>query len=276
MSRREDFEAAIENHPDVADNYLVYGDWLQEQQDPRGELIGLCRDATDEVAKARINTLQRELGPPSPRYGSQEWFYGFVRSMRTIVDEDDQDALRETLDHPSLRFITKLEFELAGSEHDDCQWLIELIAEKPRRAWRHLHIYSYRRGGNDPPAGSLDLTPLWSALPWIRIVYAGARWVTPGDGCETLETLDLDGGVLAPELEPLLRGSAPNLRSLTLHDVAPASFASVLDSVPTTLPLTRLVLPHASAAVKERIHRRYPSVTFLAAEDGDRYEQTGE
>lgn len=273
---REQLEAAIENNPDVVENYLVYGDFLQEQQDPRGELIGLCRDATDEVAKARINTLQRQLGPPPPRYGSQEWFYGFVYSMRTIVDEDDQEQLRATLDHPSLHFITKLELELAGREDDDRQWLIDLIAEKPRRAWRHLHIYSYWRGGNDPPAGSLDLTPLWSALPWIRIVYAGARWITPGTGCETLETLDLDGHVTATELEPLLRGSARSLRSLTLHDVDPASFASVLDKVPTTLPLTRLVLPHASAAIKERIHRRYPSVTFLAAEEGDRYEQTGE
>ncbi len=79
---REQLEAAIDHNPEVVDNYLVLGDWLQEHQDPRGELIGLCRavgiDRTED-AKARIAQLRRELGPVPPKYGSWDWFYGFVR-----------------------------------------------------------------------------------------------------------------------------------------------------------------------------------------------------
>jgi uncharacterized protein (TIGR02996 family) len=38
-SRRAAIEAAIDEDPDDPRAYAVYGDWLQEQADPRGEPI---------------------------------------------------------------------------------------------------------------------------------------------------------------------------------------------------------------------------------------------
>ena len=275
---REQLEAAIDANPDVVDNYLVLGDWLQQHQDPRGELIGLCRatgmDRTED-AQARIAVLQRELGPAPIRYSSHEWFYGFVRSARMLVDEDDQEVLEQVLAHPSLRHLDTLDLGLGGREDLERQWLIDLIAARPRVSWRNVSIDCYQSGGNNPPAGEVDLTNLWPALPRASQVFVAARTITPGAiRSETLTELELDGEVKGQDLEPLLAGSAPNLRDLVLHDVGPG-FLIALEKAPV-LPLTRLVLPYADEVAQERVRARYPFVTFALFYDGDRYEQAGE
>ncbi len=137
----------------------------------------------------------------------------------------------------------------------------------------------YWSGGNDPPAGEVDLTKLWAVLPRISHVFVAARNLTLGDmRSETLTELELelDGEVMVRGLEPLLAGSAPNLREL--HDVGD-TIRIAIENAPITLPPTRLHLPFADASAKHRIHMRYPFATFstFATEvDGDRYEQTGE
>lgn len=276
---REQLEAAIDANPEVPDNYLVLGDWLQQHQDPRGELIGLCRatgiDRTED-AKARIEALQRQLGPAAPKYGSWDWFYGFVRYYQNLVDEDDQDQLAALFEHPSLRFLDILDLGLGGREYDERQWLVDLIAARPRLSWRSLTLNCYWSGGNDPPAGDLDLSALWSALPQISHVHVTARNIIPGEvRSETLTALELDGEVMHQHLEPLLAGSAPNLRELVLHDVGPA-IRIAIENAPIALPLTRLQLPHVDASAQRRILERYPVATFSPSEDGDRYERTGE
>ncbi len=277
---REELEAAIDAHPDQADNYLVLGDWLQEHHDPRGELIGLCRakgmDRTED-AKARIAVLQRQLGPAPFKHGSMDWFYGFVCRYTNIVDEDDDILLPETLEHASLRHLTTLDLWFAGRDDDDRQWLFDYLAERPRECWRDVGVNSYWRGGGDPPAGEVDLTKLWAALSRVTRVFIAARRVTPGDvRSDTLIELEIDGHVAIAELAPLLAGSAPKLKSLVLHDVDPGGFALALETSKSSLPLTKLVLPHATEAVQQRIHAHYSQATFSLPYDGDRYERVGE
>lgn len=271
---RDQLEAAIDANPDLADTYLVLGDWLQERQDPRGELIGLHRDLT-EAAKARIAALQRELGPPPPPYGSWAWFYGFVRRYQDLVSEDDRGRLAAVLDDPSLRHLHTLELGLGGREYDERQWLIDLLASKARPAWRSVRINSYWTGGNDPPAGALELTKLWAALPRVTRVVVAARTILPGEiRSETLTELELDGSVLPANLAPLFAGSAPNLTKLVLHDVG-ASIGMTLEKG-ITLPLATLALPHLDARTQERIVAKYPFATFAKKRRGDRYAQLGE
>ncbi len=56
--------AAIRAHPDDDAPRLVYADWLQERDDPRGEYIALaCRDTRgDKHARARLELLERTHG----------------------------------------------------------------------------------------------------------------------------------------------------------------------------------------------------------------------
>ncbi len=273
--RRSALEAAIDADPTRPDPYLVLADWLQERGDPRGELIARSQ-YKDAAGKAACATLQKSLGPGEPRYGWATWFCGFVQKFRTIVDEDDQRWCREFVEHPSLRHVTEATFELGGSEYDDRQWLIALISERPRMSWRTLSINSYLRGGNDPPCGDLDLGPLWTVLPRIETVYAHARYLTPGSlRSDTLRALSLDGEVSVEHLQPLLEGSAPALRSLTLEDVD-AGIGSALAGSALAPQLEQLSLPALDPNAQQVIRERIPCATFRPAFDGDRYEQIGE
>lgn len=276
MNTREQLEAAIDAHPDQADNYLVLGDLLQQQGDPRGELIALHR-AKPEDSKARIMALQRELGPEPPRYGSWTWFYGFVQRYQNIVDADEAKPVRALLEHPSLRHLTALNLDLGGSEYDERQWLIDAIAQRPRPSWRALTINSYLRGGNDPPSGELDASSLWAVLPRIQTVCLTARYLTPGElRSETLERLVLDGQVVGSELAPVFAGSAPRLKELELHDTDADQLAAAIEAGTQLPALTKLVVSYATPSVQQRILARIPVATFLEREAGDRYEQTGE
>ncbi|MCX5743979.1 MAG: TIGR02996 domain-containing protein [Proteobacteria bacterium] len=266
-------EAAIEVDPEQASTYLVLADWLQEHDDPRGELI-IAANGTDEESKGRATMLQRQLGPPPLRHGQQSWFSGFVRGLTGIVDEDDAQLVESYLEHPSLRFATSLSFDLAGSLHDDRQWLIELLVRHARPTWRVLKIRSYRRGGNDPACGDLDLAPLWSAAPWTHVHVIG-RFLSPGGlASSTLARLELDGYVDRNDLAPLLAMSAPNLVELALHDIDPV-FGSQLVGSPLAARLTALTLPFTAARYTTVVAAAIPTVKFLPA-DEDRYEQIGE
>lgn len=277
MATRDELEAAIDAHPDQADTYLVLADLLQEQQDPRGELIALHR-SKDPGAKARATVLQRELGPVAPRYGGCAWFCGFVSRYKNIVDEDDQAEVRATLDHPSLRHLVDLDLDLAGSEYDERQWLIEAIAAQPRPCWRSLSINSYWRGGNDPPSGELDLSALWAVLPRIQTVRVTARYLRPGlDELDhgTLERLTLDGEVTATSLRPVFSGSTPKLAELELYDVDADQLGAVIEAATAPPALAKLVVSSPRSRVVSAISARYPMVTFVDRER-ERYEQTGE
>jgi len=272
LDRRAALEAAIDAHPDQADNYLVLADWLQEHQDPRGELIVLSRNK-DRDSKARCAVLQKQIGPPMP---PAAWFYGFVRSLRSYGSEDDAGELRATLDHPSLRHVTSVACDIPGNQWDDRQWIIALIAERPRLCLRSLEIRSFLRGGNEPPAGDLELEPLSTALPRLTTLRVSARCIDPGGlASSTLETLELDGEVTASSLGPLLASCCPKLRELVLTDVDGA-FGNALADSPLATQLRKLTLPFVEPADRPALERAVPGVTFLPAPDGDRYEQIGE
>ena len=106
MAANPGLEAVIDSDPDDDHSYFVYGDWLQAQGDPRGELIALqaatLRDPTNvEIAKQVTEWLARndeaflgELGGDM----TVGWRLGFVRDVRLAPDRDPDGP---AADHPN-------------------------------------------------------------------------------------------------------------------------------------------------------------------------------
>ena len=153
VATNRELEAAIEKDPDDEDAYLVYGDWLQTQDDPRGELIALqaaaLRDPTDKQIAARVtellarhdNAFLGELG----EHVNVVWHYGFVRDVKLAPDKDPEvplAVLRKLLDHPSGRFVRSIAF--AKAKGVDVKKVVKLLLDEKRPAT----LAELRIGGN--------------------------------------------------------------------------------------------------------------------------------
>ncbi|WNZ64911.1 TIGR02996 domain-containing protein [Myxococcus sp. MxC21-1] len=150
-----ELEAAILEAPDNVDAYLVYGDWLQVQGDPRGELIALQHAASLATGteasdlKRKVTTLIKKnrpllLGALAEAAKEQEvtveWHLGFIRSARLARKDfhstwDVAEAAYELLTHPSARFIRGLtigmvDFEGNNSYADVVDQMVEAGGSK--------------------------------------------------------------------------------------------------------------------------------------------------
>src|SRR5579863_8432624 len=121
MAANPELEAVIEAAPDDVDSFLVYGDWLQIQGDPRGDLIALqaaaMRDPSDEAMAARVTEhLARNDEALVGAVGEEldvVWHLGFLREVRIAADKNPAkpiETLRAVLAHPSARFVRALSF----------------------------------------------------------------------------------------------------------------------------------------------------------------------
>lgn len=106
-----DLIAAIRRDPDDVGGFLVYGDWLLERLDPRGELI----QAPDDKRPDLLWTHRMQLKPESWRGWVQaDWHLGFIRRAACAVQDYSWDAhsaphrIRRFLRHPSAHFLREL------------------------------------------------------------------------------------------------------------------------------------------------------------------------
>lgn len=204
-ARNPDLEAAITAHPLDRDPYLVFADWLQQQGDPRGELMSLQLAGKDEAAEAFLAKHEEYfLGPlaahklvydeggnnsvSSLRTPEQEaawqqihtqafrWRNGFIHFLRLSHDEDQlpkkfdgtlADILDQVLDHPSGRFIVEVAFHGNGNLNDDnLQPLIDKLAEKAPATLRKLTLGDNIDQISWHHVGSL--APLWPSVPHLE------------------------------------------------------------------------------------------------------------
>ncbi|MCY1014944.1 TIGR02996 domain-containing protein [Pyxidicoccus sp. MSG2] len=195
-----ELEASILQAPDNADAYLVYGDWLQRQGDPRGELIALqhaaMRARGDEARKlkeevsafigAHRATLLGELADALDEAELEddlavEWHLGFIRTAR--VGQKDQYSgrdiaglVKQLLTHPSTRFLRGLTIGMASFEPpndylDVIKALIEALRERGgSKTLQHLFIGDFQYPEEVRMSGSFlgDLRPLYALLPDLR------------------------------------------------------------------------------------------------------------
>lgn len=188
--RNLELERALLEDPDDRSRYAVYGDWLQERGDPRGELIAaqLAADedarhaphakellaAYEQAMRERIPVLRKKSGAlPQPF----TWRWGFVEVMK--VYDVHLGALEALLAEPELAVVQAL--DLATT----CSRLKDLSRLAGARSLRRLNL-SYN------PIE--DLAPL-NALEQLRTLRCWTRSL--GEladlrGCRHLEILELD------------------------------------------------------------------------------------
>lgn len=177
-------EKAIRANPLDGDAYLVYGDWLQSEGDPRGELIALQASGKDKEAR-RYLTRHADylLGPLQAhqkcydgfdkRLPAFTWKHGFIHAARLAHNQHAvetwkgrlaTDVLLPLLRHPSGQFLVELTLNENDDPSDDTlDDLFAVIARHPLPTLRKLRIgddvsqISWYRIGN--------LKKIWPSLP---------------------------------------------------------------------------------------------------------------
>ncbi len=232
LVRNAELEAVIAANPDDVGAWAVYGDWLAQQGDPRGELVALQLSAeTSRNSSARREAARDYLadhGPellhplgkyfPSAGTGSLEWRRGFVRTLALGDRSDLPRLLGEVLVHPAFAFVESI----ALAEHDCtvATAAVEILAAYAPRTLRELSL-----------AGQFeDLGPLLAALPPLRAMMLSGGRHAPSQAAlralvaapwPSLERLRLDVAqfqsfaTLAPLFE---RRDLPNLMRIALKD----------------------------------------------------------
>ncbi|MEO8553930.1 MAG: WGR domain-containing protein, partial [Kofleriaceae bacterium] len=223
-ARNPELEKAIVANPFDKDAYAVLADWLQEQGDPRGELISLQLAGKDKPAQQMIDKqADYFLGPLAEhtkvhdegsnnstshlRTKEQEkewqktqqqaflWRNGFIYRVRlshdSYSDEEFDGSTAEILDsvlrHPSGRFVVELAFMSNGDPNEDnLQSLIDVLAKKAPPTVRKLSFGDNVDQISWHHIGNLG--KLWKAVPNLQILE--------------IETGEFDVGKMeAPNLE---------------------------------------------------------------------------
>lgn len=226
--------ALIEADPDDEDAYLVYADWLQSQDDPRGELIILEHRFAcgEDVARERWRFLQRHrrylLGHVDHRV---DLFEAGPRTLGFLRRIPAHDNLPVWLTVPVARFATAVVLR----NHHQVGILQGTAARPPLR---DLAIQPTR--GRDP----VDLSWVWQRFPW-------------------LERFELDGNARFGEVSaPKLRELRVGYGAIVVDDQAIAALARSSFPALETLRLGWPGNPSAIAALLSSA--RLPRLTHLA------------
>ena len=139
-------EQAIFDDPDDREAWQVYGDWLQQQEDPRGELILLdlaegISAAELEARRAAILAEHRErlLGPLANVLGDPaldqalelEWSRGYIVRVKVGCSDEDYEGppipelVTALVQSPATRFLRSLWIGTSFDEDEDWLGLME-------------------------------------------------------------------------------------------------------------------------------------------------------
>lgn len=228
-------EDAIRAKPDDAHTWQVYADWLQEQGEGWGEVIGAAARGKPDGTKqdgALGSMLEPMLGGSDA--ADAVWKYGVLDEFRFEPDEHDDEypmdvVLERVLKHPAGHFVRKLSLGLPP--HEDLEWHMEGLAEAVNKAGplpfleeldlsvpsEHMDQESWRRVG--------DVRGIWEACPSLKVLkLRGSAGSDDGPKIKLapivapkLETLIIYSGGL-DEAAPVEIGEAdfPSLRHLEL------------------------------------------------------------
>lgn len=253
-ARNPELEALIEEDPSDLSRYLIYADWLQQEMDPRGELIMAQHalatstsdhelDAAEHIEEQLLKTFQAELVGDLAKYtrfrgafGSSSrgisWRCGFIRAIRIQqwgARLPTDDAIRALLDHPSGRFIEHIGVD-ASALADACEALSE--PGKTPKTFTTLAI-------SNPYYFEESLAPLAKLDPPLRKLWLSGGFEGAGlDAVRGLEELDV--AVASPEtLRAITSATWPDLRRLhlSLSTVEPTDVSASLPAILQRLPV---------------------------------------
>jgi uncharacterized protein (TIGR02996 family) len=254
-SRSPELEKAIDANPYDADAYSVLADWLQDQGDPRGELIALQLAGKHEQARALVDKQAGYfLGPLAEHQKTYDgadtdaftWKYGFIHAARLshdrYVDDDFEGSLAKILDqllrHPSGRFLAEITFVFnGGPSEDNLQDLIDLLVKRAPPTIRKLHFGDFGFcGPSDKTAtGETEiswyaignLSQLWKAVPDLKtlITQCGSAESTINGIGVKLGTIDLpalahaefrSGGLERANVRAIATANIPSIEHLDI------------------------------------------------------------
>jgi uncharacterized protein (TIGR02996 family) len=267
--RRPDLERSLIDAPFDPERLLVYADWLIEQGDARGELIQLQHarrevriSAEQRAAEAQlVFRHKRQLLPPMLASSVVSthvdtigdcvlgWELGFVRRanlrMVTTDPSEVQELVRQSLRHPTFRFVESMVIAPAGTggsaERRDYRPMVKELAVAELPLLNHLELMD-RAAHADlgdvsavlrvyPRLASLGLRGFFELDESVRAPAVRRLHVTLWDE-------DLQRGFL----QRVAAGAFGGVRELVLTSLgAVEDLAAALSSMPE---LTRLALTH--------------------------------
>jgi len=232
-ARNPELERAIEDNPLDVQRLLVYADWLQGRDDPRGELIAVQHALSQEkdpgeflrYRKAEQSLLQR-FAPYF--YGERfkdyfhlarlQWRLGFFGVVSLDLDAvakeaDVAEVLSALFDAPSARYLHELRLQVRELDLEGSGVLRALAGENRPRALIALALGEL---GRRPGCNLGDISSLWPAYRRLRRLEITARGVELGvPRLPELERLELRSAG-SELLRAVALGELPSLSHLAL------------------------------------------------------------
>jgi uncharacterized protein (TIGR02996 family) len=235
-----DLEARILGNPDDSDAYAVYGDWLSEQGDPRGELVAIQRklaESDDPALRAREAKLLADHGKtwlgelhgldPKKDF-AVTWHNGFLATARigppveayATSEIDFPGTLAKLVALPGITFLRSL--VIGAKDHDDypTMWSDSVDAIAAHGVPAGLQHLEFNRGGYWDISQTMlgKLAPAYPKLARLRSL----RIELGGFELDTIELPELrslelvTGGLTKENVESIRTGILPRLESLLL------------------------------------------------------------
>jgi uncharacterized protein (TIGR02996 family) len=255
-ARNPELEKAIVANPNDREAWAVFADWLQEQGDPRGELISLQLGNKEGQAKALIKKHEDYfLGPLAAhqvvydeggnngmshlRTTAQQkewekvhtqaflWRNGFIHRCRLSLDEyqnpgefkgDLAEILELVLSHPSGRYIVEFAFMSNGDPNDgNLQSLIDLLGKKAPATTRKLTL-----GDNVDQISwhhTGDLGKLWKGVPNLRTleIETGEFEVGKMNAPSLEKAIFITGGLSSSCGKNIATATMPKIKHLEIY-----------------------------------------------------------
>ena len=238
--RNPELEEAIEKAPDNVEAYLVYGDWLQSQGDPRGELIAiqcaahqaegeeakkLKSKATALIRKYKEYLLGSEFVEKEDNEFEVEWQFGFIKSARLAAGDYDSDfdiaeGLKQLLVLPSARFLRKLTFGMASFDGENSyDNLMDALADVRCPTLQELFIGDFEYPDETEISWTQlgNIEPVYKAFPHLRSLKVRGGQLETGKHILLPELRELtieSGGLPIGAVRAIGRSEWPKLERL--------------------------------------------------------------
>lgn len=239
--RNPALEAAVIADPTDEAALLVLGDWLQTQNDPRGELIILQHAFKHETDTKRFLERKAAADEHYRRYEPEllgslypwrhlfklEWHVGFIRTARlsldaaTVSDPRLGELFAQLAVLPAALALQELTLGNAGTQvldHGRYQAVLEQLHHHRPAALRTLHLGDFWPGTRAPEDALLgDLSELGSSFARLRRLVINGGELALGDVVlPELRNFDHRADVRQRTLAWLDERHGPNLEQLAL------------------------------------------------------------
>ena len=225
---------------DDRDAYLVYGDWLSEKGDPRGELIAVQSKLEDDPQDPALREREKAIIAANkeawlgdlakldkPVDFGVKWRRGFIDSVRIgpvdgydTSEIDFPDTIEKVMQLPGIQFCRELQIGALSYDDYPTSWsdCVEKLADTGvPKALRRLE---FTRGGYwDISSTELgDLEPLYPKLQNLKELRIEMGNFNLGDMViPSLEKLEIyTGGMGSGNMVSINDAPWPNLETLSL------------------------------------------------------------